>query len=42
MATLNEIMDYFGMTKTEFSKQWKKLNEEEKHFFKKEVSLLRK
>lgn len=33
-ATLVEIRNYFGMTSTEISRDWKALSEAEKTFFK--------
>ena len=37
-ASLAEIRDYFEMTSGDFASEWKRLNDEEKRFFKEEVT----
>ena len=37
-ATMIEVRDYFGMSSTEISREWKALNDEEKLFFKQGVA----
>lgn len=39
-GNIKDVMNFFGMTRTEFTAEWKRLSDEEKDFFKREVAAL--